>query len=142
LIPVLVRRANTRFAPTLVSDIGWISIITIYPKTYDRLLILYCTRTYFLGMRPYLIQCNPGSKSMNEFYSPVFWLHSFNQSHQISNNYWLDFAFISIFNPSLGRMPDSASNWIIEGSPGFPLLISTGGLLVSGLLSTNGVLPP
>jgi len=35
LIPVFVRRANTRFAPTLVSDIGWISI---YPKNYDRLL--------------------------------------------------------------------------------------------------------
>jgi len=40
---VFVRRANTRFAPTLVSDIGWISITTIYPKTYDRLLIdIYC----------------------------------------------------------------------------------------------------
>jgi len=36
---IVVRRANTRFAPTLVSDIGWISISTIYPKTYDRLLI-------------------------------------------------------------------------------------------------------
>ena len=35
---IVVRRANTRFAPTLVSDIGWISITTIYPKTYDRLL--------------------------------------------------------------------------------------------------------
>jgi 3-methyladenine DNA glycosylase/8-oxoguanine DNA glycosylase len=33
---IVVRRANTRFAPTLVSDIGWIT--TIYPKTYDRLL--------------------------------------------------------------------------------------------------------
>ena len=40
LIKVFVRRANIRFAPTLVSDIGWISITTIYPKTYDRLLIL------------------------------------------------------------------------------------------------------
>jgi len=29
---IVVRRANTRFAPTLVSDIGWISITTIYPK--------------------------------------------------------------------------------------------------------------
>ena len=38
LIPAFVRRANTRFAPTLVSDIGWISITTIYPKIYDRLL--------------------------------------------------------------------------------------------------------
>ena len=37
---IVVRRANTRFAPTLVSDIGWISITTIYPKIYDRLLIL------------------------------------------------------------------------------------------------------
>ena len=36
---IVVRRANIRFAPTLVSDIGWISITTIYPKTYDRLLI-------------------------------------------------------------------------------------------------------
>ena len=36
---LVVRRANIRFAPTLVSDIGWISITTIYPKTYDRLLI-------------------------------------------------------------------------------------------------------
>jgi hypothetical protein len=36
---IVVRRANTRFAPTLVSDIGWISITTIYPKIYDRLLI-------------------------------------------------------------------------------------------------------
>jgi hypothetical protein len=35
---IVVRRANTRFAPTLVSDIGWISITTIYPKIYDRLL--------------------------------------------------------------------------------------------------------
>jgi hypothetical protein len=26
-------------APTLVSNIGWISITTIYPKIYDRLLI-------------------------------------------------------------------------------------------------------
>jgi len=40
LIKVFVRRANTRFAPTLVSDIGWISITTIYPKTYDRLLMI------------------------------------------------------------------------------------------------------
>jgi len=39
LIPVFVRRANTRFAPTLVSEIGWISITTIYPKIYDRLLM-------------------------------------------------------------------------------------------------------
>jgi len=39
LIPVFVRRANIRFAPTLVSEIGWISITTIYPKIYDRLLI-------------------------------------------------------------------------------------------------------
>jgi len=38
LILVFVRRANTRFAPTLVSEIGWISITTIYPKIYDRLL--------------------------------------------------------------------------------------------------------
>ena len=29
LIPVFVRRANIRFAPTLVSGIGWISITTI-----------------------------------------------------------------------------------------------------------------
>ena len=35
---IVVRRANIRFAPTLVLDIGWISITTIYPKTYDRLL--------------------------------------------------------------------------------------------------------
>ena len=35
---IFVRRANIRFAPTLVSDIGWISITTIYPKIYDRLL--------------------------------------------------------------------------------------------------------
>jgi len=35
---IVVRRANIRFAPTLVSDIGWISITTIYPKIYDRLL--------------------------------------------------------------------------------------------------------
>ena len=40
---IVVRRANIRYAPTLVSDIGWISITTIYPKTYDRLLIdIYC----------------------------------------------------------------------------------------------------
>jgi len=45
---IVVRRANIRFAPTLVSDIGWTSITTIYPKTYDRLLmykksfIIYC----------------------------------------------------------------------------------------------------
>jgi hypothetical protein len=36
---IVVQRANTRFAPTLLSDIGWISITTIYPKIYDRLLI-------------------------------------------------------------------------------------------------------
>jgi len=36
---IVVRRANIRFAPKLVSDIGWIWITTIYPKTYDRLLI-------------------------------------------------------------------------------------------------------
>jgi hypothetical protein len=36
---IVVRRANIRFAPTLVSDIGWISITTIYPKTYDRLVM-------------------------------------------------------------------------------------------------------
>jgi hypothetical protein len=47
---IVVRRANIRFAPTLVSDIGWISITTIYPKIYDRLLI-------------HLLQCNPGSKT-------------------------------------------------------------------------------
>jgi hypothetical protein len=41
---IVVRRANIRFAPTLVSDIGWISIITIYPKTYDRLLMLLSER--------------------------------------------------------------------------------------------------
>jgi hypothetical protein len=35
---IVVRRANTRFAPTLVSNIAWISITTIYPKIYDRLL--------------------------------------------------------------------------------------------------------
>ena len=35
---IVVRRANIRFAPTLVSDIGWISITIIYPKIYDRLL--------------------------------------------------------------------------------------------------------
>jgi hypothetical protein len=35
---IVVRRANTRFAPTLVSEIVWISITTIYPKIYDRLL--------------------------------------------------------------------------------------------------------
>jgi hypothetical protein len=29
---IVVRRANTRFAPTLVLDIGWISITTIYPQ--------------------------------------------------------------------------------------------------------------
>jgi len=40
LILVFVRRANIRFAPTLVSEIGWISITTIYPKIYDRLLII------------------------------------------------------------------------------------------------------
>jgi hypothetical protein len=40
---IVVRRANIRFAPTLVSDIGWISITTIYPKIYDRLLILIRT---------------------------------------------------------------------------------------------------
>jgi len=40
LILVFGRRANTRFAPTLVSEIGWISITTIYPKIYDRLLIM------------------------------------------------------------------------------------------------------
>jgi len=39
LILVFVRRANIRFAPTLVSEIGWISITTIYPKIYDRLLM-------------------------------------------------------------------------------------------------------
>jgi hypothetical protein len=38
---IVVRRANIRFAPTLVSDIGWISITTIYPKIYDRLLIIH-----------------------------------------------------------------------------------------------------
>ena len=37
-LTIVVRRANIRFAPTLVSDIGWISITTIYPKIYDRLL--------------------------------------------------------------------------------------------------------
>ena len=42
---IFVRRANTRFAPTLVSDIGWISITTIYPKIYDPLLIKW--GTYF-----------------------------------------------------------------------------------------------
>ena len=31
---IVVRRANIRFAHTLVSDFGWISITTIYPKTY------------------------------------------------------------------------------------------------------------
>jgi hypothetical protein len=36
---IVVRSANIRFAPTLFSDIGWISITTIYPKIYDRLLI-------------------------------------------------------------------------------------------------------
>jgi len=36
---IVARRANIRFAPTLVSDSGWISIYTIYPKIYDRLLI-------------------------------------------------------------------------------------------------------
>ena len=36
---IVVQRANTKFAPTLLSDIGWISITTIYPKIYDRLLI-------------------------------------------------------------------------------------------------------
>jgi hypothetical protein len=36
---IVVQRANIRFAPTLLSDIGWISITTIYPKIYDRLLI-------------------------------------------------------------------------------------------------------
>jgi len=35
---IVVRRANIRFAPTLVSDIAWISITTIYPKIYDSLL--------------------------------------------------------------------------------------------------------
>jgi hypothetical protein len=35
---IVVRRANIRFAPTLVSDIGWSSITTIYPNIYDRLL--------------------------------------------------------------------------------------------------------
>ena len=38
---IVVRRANTRFAPTLISDTGWISITTIYPKIYDRLLSSY-----------------------------------------------------------------------------------------------------
>jgi len=38
---IVIRRANIRFAPTLVSDIGWISITTIYPKIYDRLLNLF-----------------------------------------------------------------------------------------------------
>jgi len=38
LISVFVRRANIRFAPTLVSEFGWILITTIYPKSYDRLL--------------------------------------------------------------------------------------------------------
>ena len=36
----IVVRANIRFAPTLLSDIGWISITTIHPKNYDRLLIV------------------------------------------------------------------------------------------------------
>ena len=58
LIPVFVRRANTRFAPTLVLLIGLILVFvrdehkvrpsrripkkwtTIYPKIYDRLLII------------------------------------------------------------------------------------------------------
>jgi hypothetical protein len=35
---IVVRRANTRFAPTLVLFIGLIPITTIYPKIYDRLL--------------------------------------------------------------------------------------------------------
>ena len=38
---IVVRRANTRFAPTLVSEIGWISITSIYPKIYDRLLTVW-----------------------------------------------------------------------------------------------------
>jgi len=38
---IVVRRANIRFAPTLVSDIAWISITTIYPKIYDRLLNIH-----------------------------------------------------------------------------------------------------
>jgi len=37
---IVVRRANTRFAPTLVLLIGLIPITTIYPKIYDRLLII------------------------------------------------------------------------------------------------------
>jgi len=41
---IVVRRANTRFAPTLVSDIGRVSITTIYPKIYDRLLIVFMGR--------------------------------------------------------------------------------------------------
>jgi hypothetical protein len=36
---IVVQRANIRFAPTLLSEIGWISITTIYPKIYDSLLI-------------------------------------------------------------------------------------------------------
>jgi hypothetical protein len=33
---IVVRRANIRFAPTLVSDIGWISITTIYPNNLHK----------------------------------------------------------------------------------------------------------
>ena len=52
---IVVRRANIRFAPTLVSDIGWIT--TIYPKTYDRLLISYLTPKFkdVPLSRPYLL---------------------------------------------------------------------------------------
>ena len=35
---IVVRWANTRFAPILVSEIGWTSITTIYLKIYDCLL--------------------------------------------------------------------------------------------------------
>jgi hypothetical protein len=45
---IVVRRANTRFAPTLISDIGWISITTIYPKIYDRLLKMNLKCLYFI----------------------------------------------------------------------------------------------
>jgi len=44
---IVVRRANIRFAPTLVSDIGWISITTIYPRIYDRILTFQSPDKFF-----------------------------------------------------------------------------------------------
>jgi len=78
---IVVRRANIRFAPTLFSDIDWILITSIYPKTYDRLLTLY-----FLGILHFhfnkaiinhlnhLNQGNPGSDNENELCSTIRWI--------------------------------------------------------------------